>query len=626
MKISYSFFLASTLPVRDNAVKNILFNISALFLKLSVINIFAYLALRANAYMAYLMFSEDPLQKVLFIASRRVGVHTLLVFFFTVTIFTAGLYDTLLWAMDSPGYVTRSSIVPASTLTNQLLANPSYLVSVSNPDQNLSHVNVDEALSSNLFKVGFNFTLPGTKVPSDGNTVPALSTPRFNVAGPRIWLDSEGYSVTVDQSTMIAQNFSCPVSSYPDTRTQVWSCPIPNESALSMLTMESAPLGSALVWWDGEHSEYVLPDRKDHPWRSLGVGGDTAMMKQVFTVTKGNRRHTFLETVTKASMLAINPPVIPDAEVVEMVRRTWSPDPTKPIDDDTKAVADIVLRRQASGQSSTIGVMTGDDLSVVSSTIELLNPVNAFQVNGTPIYAILRISFTNITLIRSESLAEEVKPLAPCDYYYTNIATGGKVRSSKCRNWGDVNQTGAHLLGQIDTSSSMVLTDILGDGGTSNSTSALNQTGLEWYASKQNHIDQVLLSRSLILGGDPTTVDVSVKHDQPALSYLQVLLILLPILFFVVTFILMLRDKPGYFKSSFLAAVCATTHVGNGSCHRSNYLRSGTGDLILHSRGEHILIGTPEGGYLTKMGAELPHLQYSMTPMMTSEEPLLAKE
>ncbi|TFK31295.1 hypothetical protein BDQ12DRAFT_751048 [Crucibulum laeve] len=626
MKISYSFFLASTLPVRDNAVKNILFNISAFCLKLSIINIFAYLALRANAYMAYLMFSEDPIQKAFFIASRRVGAHTLLVFFFTVTIFTAGLYDTLLWAMDSPGYVTRSSTVPASTVMNQLLANPSYLVSVSNPDQNLSHVNIDEALSSNLFKVGFNFTLPGTIPPGDVSTVPAPSSPHFNSTGPRIWLDGEGYSMSVDQATMVAQNFSCPITSLPETRSQVWSCAMPNQFALSMLAMESVPLGSALVWWDEEHSDYLQPDRKDHPWRTLGAGGDTAMMKQVFTVTKGNRRHTFLETVTKVSMLAINPPVIPDAELIEMVQRIWSPDPTKPIDDDTKTVADFILRVQASGQSLTMGVMTGDNLSVTSSTIELLNPVNIYQVNGTPFYAILRSSYTNITLIRSESLAEEVKPLAPCDYYYTNVAKGGRVRSATCRNWSDVNQTGARFLGQIDTSSSMVLTDILGDGGTSNSASALNQSGLDWYATKQNHIDQVLLSRGLILGGDPATVDISVKHNQPALSYLQVLLILLPIVLLVLTFLLMLRDKPGYYKSSFLAAVCATTHIGSSSCDESNYLRNGTGDLILHSRGEHVLIGTPDGGYLTQVGAEPTHLQYRMTPMMVNEEPLLAKK
>ena len=61
---------------------------------------------------------------------------------------------------------------------------------------------------------------------------------------------------------------------------------------------------------------------RDNIWFAYGQGGDTAVMKQVFTVTKGGRRHTFLETVLRCTMVTNATYDFAMSEVDDLLRRT----------------------------------------------------------------------------------------------------------------------------------------------------------------------------------------------------------------------------------------------------------------------------------------------------------------
>ncbi|KAF8875321.1 hypothetical protein BD779DRAFT_1804665 [Infundibulicybe gibba] len=353
----------------------------------------------------------------------------------------------------------------------------------------------------------------------------------------------------------------------------------------------SQPLGQPVIWWDDNYDDKLKSSRNDNLWNSLGTGGDSAAMKQVFTVTKGRRRHTFLETALKISMVSMFPTPIGDAEILEMVRRTFSDDAADNIQPATQKLADVIIAAQANHSSFSGGTFLRQDSSVSTVSIELLNVTNSFD--QWPLYVALRVITTNITLILSETLPNPVTPLSPCPL---NIAIGGRVRPTMCHPTA-AQKPGAGFRGQLDTSTVLILSDVLGDGSTADTATALNETGLLWYQNHTEHIDQALASRGFILGGDHGRVLVDVQHTVPELSYLQLLLSLIPTLVAFVSIILIRRDKRGYFQSSFFAAVHATTHLDETQCDKVGYshvppeIRSDVVD-------GHVLLRAPNGDVL----------------------------
>ncbi|KAF8993280.1 hypothetical protein BDQ17DRAFT_151393 [Cyathus striatus] len=613
MITSFSKFIVSSLPVHDNAVKNIIFHAATIMLQISITKFFAFLALRSNYYTSYLMFSENIIKKAVFAASRKFRPQALLVLLFAIAFSASNLYDTLLWALDSPGYIIHSSTVTAEDASNNMLTSPSYINFISNPTRNLDDINVDESLTGNLYKSGFNFTFPEI-IPSSNKPAFTSSQP-FELAGPRIWLDEEGLSVSVDQFQSITTQVYCPT--VVSGAALVWKCVFPNHNGSEMLTQL---YGQPLIWWDNEtDSKYLSMSRKDNPWQSLGTGGDTAVMKQVFTVTKGNSRHTFLETVVKVTMVSINPPRLDDGEITELIRRTWSPDPTQPIDNATQSLADFIVGAQANGTSASLGSYIGlaDNASVFAASIELLHPTQTVTVNDDPLYALLRISSTNITYIGSETLPESVQPLEPCNYYYENLAFGGKVTKTDCYRSLQANQTGARFLGQLDSSAITILTDIIGDGSQATNDGALNATGWLWYTDNQDRIDSLLLSRGITLGGNPTTVSIEVKTTVPAISYLQVLLVVLPLILAIIALLTMMKDHGGYYSSSFLSALSATTHISSDSCTKLPFA-SAPPDIRLKYVGQHVVLQTGNGDTVTLVNSG------ELSPYLVSSEPLLS--
>ncbi|KAF8879460.1 hypothetical protein BD779DRAFT_1612891 [Infundibulicybe gibba] len=547
-----SSFTASTLPVYRNVLKNIIFRASALCLQLAVYNLSSYTAFRSEAYTSFLMFAEGHIQRLLFVSSRGWSRAAFIVLAFAALSPLAGMYDALLWSLDSPGYVVRSSRVNASAVQDQLLTTPPYIAFVANPaGGDVRSIDVDATVTGNLFKSGFNFTLPAVNDLGKGEVVPARQS-LAAAGGPRIWLDDEGLSVGIDPVSPIAPRCNLETR---DDRSQAWACQTANNESFGMFL---APLGQPLVWWDGAHSEYIQASRKDNPWKSLGTGGNTAVMKQVFTVTKDRRRHTFLETAFKASMLSMFPAPFDNADITKMIRQALSDDFGDDIRTATQNLIDTTIATQANHSSFSGGTFLRQDLSVSASTIEFLNVTNTFD--QSPIYAVLRATTTNITLIRSETLPVPSTPLSPCTLPFSNLATGGRVRSTTCDpsnsspNTTTSSDPGTRFLGQLDASAVFILTEVLGDGGTAQAATALNATGLRWYQDRAAHIDQVLASRAFILGGTRASVLVDVQHAAPALSRLQLLLELLPVLAATVSILLIMRDKKGYFQCSFFAA------------------------------------------------------------------------
>jgi len=586
----FSFFATSSLPVYQNYIKNILFRVATLLIQLSILKLFSFLAFKSNAYTSFLMFNEDHMQKLLFVRSRGLTRHGLLVLAFALFFGFGNLYDTLLWALDSPGYIAKTTLVTALTATNQLLADPAYIVYMSNPTGH-SALDIDQAVTGNLFVQGFNFTLPKPVPPGPRDIVSTNQT--ITKAGPRIWLDDTGFSVGVDELINVTPSIRCPVKTV-NANLQIWNCEVNNTD--TWLVMSSGQAARPQIWWDNSpfaEDHFLSPDRRDNPWMSLGVGGDTAVMKQVFTVTKENRRHTFLQTVLKVTMITLYPTPFNDSEITDIVRRFLSDDPRQPLTPEIKAAADLVISAQTNQTSLTFGASQQEAYSVTSSRIEFFNVMNAYL--GTErLISSLRLIFTNITLIRSETLPNPIMPYGPaCPNFSANIATGGRVRFNDCY-MSIGNQTDAHFLGQLDTSAVFILTDVLGDGKRSTSAAALNQTGVDWYLRNAPHIDDLLIARGLILGGDSAAVPLAMWMREPAISYLQLFLLLLSAALAIVAMVLITLSKSmGYYTNSFLAAVCATMHIDGRNeattCTKAGYLHEPP-EIKLVTTQQHVVI------------------------------------
>ncbi|KAF8879451.1 hypothetical protein BD779DRAFT_1149911 [Infundibulicybe gibba] len=144
-------FMLFALSVRENVVKNIAFRISLLCLQLAVYNLSSYFAFRSKAYtfphvhrgphpVPLLrpvhgvisprlhrphLLTEGHIQRLFFLPSTGWSRPAFIVLTFTTLSPLAGMYDNLLWSLDSPGYVITSSRFSASTVQDQLLATPS---------------------------------------------------------------------------------------------------------------------------------------------------------------------------------------------------------------------------------------------------------------------------------------------------------------------------------------------------------------------------------------------------------------------------------------------------------------------------------------------------------------------
>ncbi|KAF9449786.1 hypothetical protein P691DRAFT_774425 [Macrolepiota fuliginosa MF-IS2] len=596
MQPIHSIFIDSVISVKENVVKNILFRASAIAFQYAIFNFCAYAAYLTMEYTSFLMFVEDYIQRIFFITSQGMNRGAILVLVFTISYTLANMYDTLLWALDAPGYVIRSQLVNGTSISPFLIQNPSYVNIINDPKHDLDRIDVNETLTSNLFKPGFNFSFP----PSSYIRKPETTTPlrlmnATDGVGPRIYVDEEGCGVSFGQQLLgwTTDGRTCPLTESSDGTLLLWYCNIPGTESTRYLQQ---PVGEPLVWWDDDYDKttYVAPVRSDNPWASFSTGGDTAVMKQVFTLTKGTRRHTFLQTTLKVSMVAKN--LFPEAEILSMLGKIYSNNPGLP-----ELYTKRCLEAQADGvNSSTMGFLVQGPAEgyIGWSSTEFVNIVS--ENNETDrLDGLLRVLDITLELVRSETIAEPVEPLVECNLWNVNQATGGTVRWNDCYKSVATNQTNGAFLGQIDTSAVAIIVDVLGDGKNDTSAVALSDAGQNWYIFNRTWIDQLLMSRAFLLGGDAGTVNMFVHHNEPAISYLQLLLILVPFILALAAFTLMLKDKPGYYKSSLFVSLATTTHLGKKDqpCETVGYFKHPP-NLVLQKSTDHVRIGTEDGAYI----------------------------
>jgi hypothetical protein len=198
MVASASPFVKSSLDVRLNAVKSILFRSASIMLQFAVSKLFALIASKKEAFMPYLMFSEDVVQQAMFIAYTFVRANACLVLGFVVCFALAGVFDTFLWFLDAPGFLARPCRVNGQTLVPKLRPERAYVAAFAGQFGNVSALDaqLESVVSGNLFEPGANISL--TPEVRAGRPHVVAPTRPITDAGASIWLDDAGFSVSAN--------------------------------------------------------------------------------------------------------------------------------------------------------------------------------------------------------------------------------------------------------------------------------------------------------------------------------------------------------------------------------------------------------------------------------------------
>ncbi|KAH8651918.1 hypothetical protein BGZ60DRAFT_387860 [Tricladium varicosporioides] len=579
ISLAASSFTVSSLPVDYNAVKSLIFGSARFFIGFALYKCFSLIAARSDLFSSYLMFTEDYTQNFLYMWSRGFSKNTLLVLCFAILYAIANLYGTLLWGLDSPGYIMHYQNISAAYMNKSLLEDPSYIIQLDTGRNNLATLDqqLPNLMGANLYKAGMNVTL----TPDVHRGSIEITTPTQTKVGGRIWLDSEGFSVGSDDFAMVTYKYdnngttvplelTCPLNVPTGIGVAyIWNCTFENAYVLPLLT---PVVGRPIIHYDDVSDKLldwrrVTPSRQKNVWAAFGTGGGTALMKQVFTVTKKNRRHTFIHNVFRTTMLTL--PGVPFArtEINDILKRTWSLNVTEQEAPLIGRLTNSIMAAQATNQSFMFGVNDGSDLTATQVSWEFLTPE---PTKGSQSYSLMRISLSNITLIRSETLPQEVKPYnSICDYSFSNLAYGGVVTETDCVLGGPV--PNPHFFGQIDTSAVLILYG-LGDGRSNISAKALEQEPYAWNVENSERIDDLLIARAFIVAVDPAQVTLISGRLTPAISQLQMFLVLLSAFLAVVAWILLTLFSTSHWSSSLLQNLLAPMDVGNGRKMNPGYI------------------------------------------------------
>jgi hypothetical protein len=567
MQSSNSTFVRTEIPIWENSLKSLVFRAAELLLVFAIWRLFSLLAAAQNRFTSFLVFSEAALQKAHFVFSRRFSPDALLVASFTIMYTAAQLYGTLLWTMDAPGHVVQTKRVPASSVSASFVDNPEYAVSfaVTPSSLNLTDAELAEALSVNLYRAGTNITLTGSFERGSPESVPV---PRPG-AGPRIWLDDEGWSVTTDtffhtvvdlgSPDGLTDQLSC---AYGDVgQSRYYNCTFDNQWSPALV---EEVVGTPLVHYN-EQADLAakfgsIRPAKTDIWTALGRGSGAALRIHMFTVTKGNRRHTFVSTIAKSSIVATEGE-LPESEMEDLMRRVSVREPGQEtaVDQGIAAVLGTLTAAQRNGQSAAIGWVLADERpnQLLEGFWELLS---MDMLPGATFIRVFRFTSVNITLLRSETISTPPVPFVPCDNPSQNVAIGGQVIGTDCVRGDVLPRPGTTYFGQVDTSAVLNLHDF-DTAPFASSAEALDPVLFPWVNQNTDKLTRLLLSRGYILSLDPKLVTVEVTAATPGISYLQLFMVLLAALSAVVSWASLRFCASGHWSSSFLVNLLITTGV-----------------------------------------------------------------
>ncbi|KAH7231098.1 hypothetical protein BKA59DRAFT_536211 [Fusarium tricinctum] len=560
-----SSFIKSSIPFYHNAFKSIIFKCAELLMSVFVYKFFSLIAAKSNQFASYLMFTEDYIQRTLYISSRRTSRAGLVVLVFSLINIVFSLYGTFLWALDAPGYIFKSSNATAADYQDQRNQDAPYIIQLSLNSTQLDSLTrqLPQLISSELFYPELNYTLTG-QVSNNDAAPEVVPQPTLNVTGARIWLDNDGFSVSPDSNAMFPSNHTRDGQNYTmdfaylDGLT-IWNSTFSNVFALDFVAKVA---GKPEVFWDRksekDDSRYIVPSREDNIWFSFGNGAGSALMKQVFTVTKGRRRHTFIDSTYKATMLTTPEVPFDSGEVTDLVERMWRPNAT------SAPLIGLAISGIMDAQSRDmsyqlwINALHNGNKSVMQSSWGYYTVV----ANET-MYSLISITTTNVTLIRSETVAKEPEPIELCERSYSqNEAFGGKIKRIDCA--GNKKSADPTFLGQVDTAA-VIIAHGLGNSRSNISSKSLNNDAINWCREASDNIESLLIARAYTVSIDPSLVQITVDKLIVAISRLQLVLSCLALFMAAVSWLVLMLFADTYWTSSSLANLLYTTSGATGA-------------------------------------------------------------
>ncbi|KAG7410531.1 hypothetical protein Forpe1208_v010737 [Fusarium oxysporum f. sp. rapae] len=531
------------------------------------------------------MFTEDYIQQSFYISSRGLSRGALVLFLFSILSIASSLYGTLLWALDSPGYIFRPINATIADYQRQRNNNPPYIIQLALDPTELKNTErkLPQIVGAELFNPGLNYSLTGKVSNNNGAPEVVTQTRRGRGIGARIWLDNDGFSVSPDTYAMIPSPSGAPNITLFNSCimfngvSAVWNCTFSNAQAQGFA---EGIIGLPEVHWNDATDEvldsrYIRPNRVDNIWVSLGKGGGSALMNQVFTVTKTKRRHTFFQSTFKATM--VTNPGIPFAkeEVLDFVNRTWSFNTTKQYKGSEQnnnlmdGIIYDILNAQDQDASYQYGANTADanHKSVLQWNWGFYTP----QPTNTSIFSLISISTTNITLIRSETLSAAPKPFEKCDKpNFQNEAFGGKVTQTDCAASRVAGQESGlsdvkhGFFGQVDTAAVMI-TRGLGATRSNISAESLDNKMLTWLWNNSQTIESLLTARAYSVSINPALVEISVDNLMVAMSGLQLFLSCLALILAAVAWLGLMFYADAQWANTLLANLIHTTSESNST-------------------------------------------------------------
>ncbi|KAG8671993.1 hypothetical protein FPOAC1_005252 [Fusarium poae] len=515
------------------------------------------------------MFTEDYIQRTLYISSRGLSRAGLVVLAFSLLNIVLSLYGTLLWALDAPGYIFKASTATIADYTDLRNENPPYIVQLSLDPSRIddSTQRLSQIIGSDLFQPGLNYTLTGQVSNEDGAPEVVPQTGPADV-GARVWLDDDGLSVSIDVNLVYSPNPVLKDKGYDVNTTDgdgytVWESTFDNVFSHDFIENIA---GKPEVHWDTASdrladSRYILPNRYDNIWYSFGSGGGSALMNQVFTVTKGKRRHTFFQSTFKTTMLTTFGDPLAEKDVSDLVERTGHFDHDYKKMLSSSRIIDNMMSAQNQNMSYHYGLNTVSNSK--RSTLQNTWGFYTVETNGRFLYTLVRLTSTNMTLIRSENISKAPEPQEKCEKAnFQDEAYGGKFGRSDCL--GNLAVDDPRFFGLVDTAAVMVAHD-LGDGRSNISSKSLDNNALTWIRDNAETVESLLISRAYSVGIDPSLVYISVDKLIVAVSYLQLALSCLALLVAIVLWIALMIFADAHWASSLLANLIHTTTETGGS-------------------------------------------------------------
>ncbi|CAF3456862.1 unnamed protein product [Fusarium graminearum] len=562
-------FIKSSVPVYHNAVKSIIFKCAELLMGIFIYKLFSLIAARSNQFTSYLMFTEDYIQRTLYISSRGLSRAGLVVLAFSLLNIVLSLYGTLLWALDAPGYIFKATEATIADYADQRNDNPPYIVQMSLDPSTIDDTTqrLSQIIGSDLFHPGLNYTLTGKVSNKNGAPEVVPQTGPTN-SGARIWLDDDGLSVSIDVSLIYSANPSLDDESYVVNTTtgsdyNVWENTFDNVFSTEFIATVA---GKPEVHWDTASdriadSRYILPNRYDNIWFSFGGGGGSGLMNQVFTVTKGKRRHTFFQSTFKTTMLTTAGVDVAKEEVSDLVERAGHLDQDDKMLLSSGRIVDNMMNAQRKNMSYHYGLNTVSNNK--RSTLQNTWGFYTLTSNGRSMFSLIRITSTNMTLIRSENISKAPEPQEKCQLANSqDEAYGGQPGRSDC--FGHEAVDDPRFFGLVDTAAVMVAHD-LGDGRSNLSSESLDNNALTWIRDNAHTMESLLVSRAYSVGIDPSLVYISVEKLIVAVSYLQLALSCLALLMAIVLWLALMIFADAHWASSLLANLIHTTTETGGA-------------------------------------------------------------